>query len=65
MRQGWLIKPSHCHCFIFSPDENLDLRNRVAIVTGGAGGIGFEVSKRLTKLGAHVIIGWYVTSYGI
>lgn len=36
----------------------LPLKGRVAIVTGGAGGIGSAVSKHLASLGAHVVIGY-------
>ena len=34
----------------------VDLTNRVAIVTGGNGGIGYETSKALAVMGAHTII---------
>ena len=35
-----------------------DLKGRVALVTGGAAGIGFYISKLLAELGAEVIIPW-------
>jgi len=35
--------------------NNLYLRNKVAIVTGAARGMGLSISKRLTKLGAKVV----------
>ena len=36
--------------------NNLDLKNRTAIITGGAQGFGFAISKRLIQSGATVII---------
>lgn len=30
---------------------------RVAIVTGGARGMGFEIARHLARLGMHVVIG--------
>lgn len=36
--------------------NNLDLTNRVALVTGGTNGIGFEIAKRLGKNGATVVV---------
>tara|TARA_Y100000389_G_scaffold195239_1_gene226382 strand:- start:253 stop:1002 length:750 start_codon:yes stop_codon:yes gene_type:complete len=36
--------------------NNLDLKNRTAIITGGAQGFGFAISKRLIQSGAKVII---------
>ena len=36
--------------------NNLDLNNRTAIITGGAQGFGFAISKRLIQSGAKVII---------
>ena len=36
--------------------NNLDLKNRTAIITGGAQGFGFAISKRLIQSGARVII---------
>ena len=36
--------------------NNLDLNNRTAIITGGAQGFGFAISKRLIQSGARVII---------
>ena len=35
---------------------NYDFKNRTAIVTGGAQGFGFDISKRLLESGASVII---------
>ena len=34
----------------------VDLSSRVAVVTGGSGGIGYETSKALAAMGAHTII---------
>ncbi len=34
----------------------VNLTNKVAIVTGGNGGIGYETSKALAVMGAHTII---------
>jgi NAD(P)-dependent dehydrogenase (short-subunit alcohol dehydrogenase family) len=39
-----------------SEDLTLSLKDRVAVVTGGAGGIGLETAKALQKHGAKVII---------
>ena len=36
--------------------NNLDLQNRVAIITGGAQGFGFAISKRIIQSGGKVII---------
>ena len=36
--------------------EHLDFKGRVAIVTGGATGIGFATAMQLSKLGANVVI---------
>ena len=36
--------------------NNIDLKNRVAIVTGGAQGFGYSISKRFLESGASVII---------
>ncbi|XP_010917716.1 NADPH-dependent aldehyde reductase-like protein, chloroplastic [Elaeis guineensis] len=41
-----------------SDQTPLPLKGRVAIVTGGAGGIGSAISKHLASLGAHVVIGY-------
>ena len=35
---------------------NFDLKNRVAIVTGGAQGFGLAITERFVKSGAKVII---------
>ena len=35
---------------------SFDFKNRTAIVTGGAQGFGFDISKRLLESGARVII---------
>ena len=34
----------------------VDLKDKVAVVTGGNGGIGFETSKALAFMGAHTMI---------
>ena len=34
----------------------LDLGGRVAVITGGSGGLGLAVAKELNGLGAHVIL---------
>jgi NAD(P)-dependent dehydrogenase (short-subunit alcohol dehydrogenase family) len=39
-----------------SEDSTFDLKDRVAVVTGGAGGIGLETAKALQKHGATVVI---------
>ena len=36
--------------------NNIDLNNRVAIVTGGAQGFGLSISKRFIESGAKVMI---------
>jgi NAD(P)-dependent dehydrogenase (short-subunit alcohol dehydrogenase family) len=38
-----------------TPDPNLS--GKVALVTGGARGLGLEISRRLAALGAHVVVG--------
>ena len=38
---------------IQSPMNQLDLKGRIAIVTGGAAGIGFAIARRLTASGAR------------
>ena len=35
-----------------------DVKGKVALVTGGAAGIGFYISKMLAQLGAEVVIPW-------
>ncbi|KAJ3673272.1 hypothetical protein LUZ60_006646 [Juncus effusus] len=40
------------------PPPSLPLSGRVAILTGGAGGIGSAISARLASLGAKVVIGY-------
>ena len=35
---------------------NYDFKNRTAVVTGGAQGFGLDISKRLLKSGAKVIL---------
>lgn len=40
-----------------SLSELVDLEGRKAVVTGGARGIGFAISKRLAEAGAYVLIG--------
>lgn len=44
-------------CIEFSFTEQHLHTGCVAIVTGGSGGIGFEVSRRLVSKNVHVIIG--------
>ena len=39
-----------------SENSAFDLKDRVAVVTGGAGGIGLETEKALHKHGAKVVI---------
>ena len=36
---------------------DVDLRGRVAVITGGNGGIGYQVAKEMALLGCRVIIG--------
>ena len=36
--------------------QSVDLTNKVAIVTGGNAGIGYETTKALAVMGAHTII---------
>ena len=36
--------------------NNLDLKNRVAIITGGAQGFGFAITKRIIQSGGKVVI---------
>ena len=36
--------------------HQFDLKNRTAIITGGAQGFGFDIAKRFLKSGAKVII---------
>ncbi|MEF3089778.1 SDR family oxidoreductase [Raoultella scottii] len=38
-------------------NSNAPLHDKVALVTGGARGLGLEISRQLAALGAHVIIG--------
>jgi NAD(P)-dependent dehydrogenase (short-subunit alcohol dehydrogenase family) len=38
-----------------TPDPNLS--GKVALVTGGARGLGLEIRRRLAALGAHVVVG--------
>ena len=36
--------------------HNFDLKNKVAIITGGAQGFGLDIAKRFIKSGSKVII---------
>ncbi|GIS88287.1 MAG: hypothetical protein CM1200mP18_09970 [Gammaproteobacteria bacterium] len=37
-------------------ESMFDLTGRVALVTGSAQGLGFEMAKGLTRAGAHVLV---------
>lgn len=50
------VSVSPLPCTVF-PKQN----GRVAIVTGGAKGMGYETARCLTSLGMHVIIGMVYT----
>lgn len=39
----------------------LSMRDKVAIITGGAGGIGYQVARGLAEAGANIAL-WYNTS---
>jgi 3-oxoacyl-[acyl-carrier protein] reductase len=47
-------KPS---CLSVKKDEDMDLSGRVALITGGARGIGFEIATVFARHGADIIIG--------
>ena len=64
-------RPSNLGCYLLSTFDfvysltqmggqmsvpQTDLSGRVAVVTGGNAGIGYETSKALAKMGAHTII---------
>jgi|SRR5690554_1799534 len=40
----------------------MDLTNKVALVTGGASGIGREISKKLASLGANIVVNYNSSS---
>lgn len=41
-------------CFFVYFSENMEITNKIAIVTGGLGGIGFSTVQHLLKYGAEV-----------
>ena len=42
----------------------VDLKDKVAVVTGGNGGIGYETSRALAYMGVHTIIACRSTEKG-
>ena len=44
--------------------NNFDLKNRVAIITGGAQGFGLAISKRIIQSGGKVVI-WDIDEIAI
>ena len=51
--------------FLSLPHTVLPTQNgRVAIVTGGARGMGYETARHLARLGMHVVIGIVHTPFG-
>jgi sorbose reductase len=64
------LNPLQGGCFIHNDDHRVDggsllsrysLKNKTAIVTGAAAGIGWAVAQSLAELGANVVI-WYNTN---
>jgi NAD(P)-dependent dehydrogenase (short-subunit alcohol dehydrogenase family) len=39
----------------------LDLKGKVAVITGGEGSLGRVVTKRFLAEGAKVVLGWYAS----
>lgn len=39
-----------------SLEELMDIKNRVAVITGSAGNIGFAIAQTLAELGAHIVL---------